>query len=266
MLSKLIKYELKATGRIFFPIFLSLLLFSVINRIITPLGPEEFNTPAAISMAIYFAIMAGMFAVAFIMMIQRFYKNLLANEGYLMHTLPVKPWKHIISKLLVSILWIVTSGVVAVVSIMVITLRKGSLTVIAREISTLYEQASNYLGSSMYLWLIEILIGIFIAIASGILLVYASMAIGQLFYHHKLLASFGAFIVLNTLSQIYFAVISTLHSDPLFVNLRIIPNNFLEMQPMLQLAIAYAIFLTALLCAAFFWLTNYILSKRLNLE
>ena len=90
MLSKLLKYELKATGRIFLPLFLALLLFAGINRF--TLSPDEFDAPAMISMIMYIIIMVGMFVMTFIMMIQRFYKNLLSDEGYLMLTLPVKPW------------------------------------------------------------------------------------------------------------------------------------------------------------------------------
>ncbi len=63
------------------------------------------------------------------MMIQRFNKNLLSDEGYLMHTLPVKPWKHIASKLLASMLWMIGSVVVALISILVITYEKECLAI-----------------------------------------------------------------------------------------------------------------------------------------
>src|SRR5680860_1037839 len=97
MLSKLLKYEIKATGRIFLPLFLALLIFAGITRFISAVGPEKWATPAILSMIIYIIIMVGMFVMTFLMMIQRFYKNLLSDEGYLMLTLPTKPWKHITS-------------------------------------------------------------------------------------------------------------------------------------------------------------------------
>ena len=43
MLGKLIKHEIKATGRILFPLYLILLLLSVVNRVLTSI--EVFSGP-----------------------------------------------------------------------------------------------------------------------------------------------------------------------------------------------------------------------------
>ena len=77
-----------------------------------------------------------------------------------MHTLPVKPWKHIVSKLFVSMLWIVTSGIAALISILIIALEKGDLTRITVEFVAFYQQAFEHLGASIYLLSFEIIIGI----------------------------------------------------------------------------------------------------------
>lgn len=266
MLSRLLKYEIKATGRIFLPIFLALLMFAGITRFFSAVGPEQWDTPAFIIMVIYIMIMAGMFVMTFIMMIQRFYKNLLTDEGYLMLTLPVKPWKHIVSKLLVSMMWIVISGIAAFISILMIALQKGDLTKISAELSALYHQAFNYLGASLYLLSIELIIVLLIALASGILIVYASIAIGHLFNRHKLLASFGAFIVLSTLSQIFYTLIALIHGSTYFPTIHVSAGDFISRQPLIQGLMVYGIISSVLLCAAYFTITNYILSKRLNLE
>lgn len=266
MLTKLLKYELKATGRVFLPLFLALLIFAGINRIFTPLNPEIFDTSAIISMGIYFIIMVGMFVMAFIMMIQRFYKNLLSDEGYLMLTLPVKPWKHILSKLLVSMLWVISSCIVAFISIVIIALRGEALPEISRRFSFAYQQILAQYGDWIYLFAFEALISILITLASGILLFYASMAIGQLFNQHKMLASFAAFVALNTLAQIFTSVVTLLPARSSFAHLTNSPNNFMTMQPVLQTVILYSILLTGIMSVAYFFIINYILSKRLNLE
>jgi len=262
MLSKLLKYELKATGRIFLPLFLALLMFAGITRFISTIGPEKGGTPETISMAIYIIIMVGMFIMTFIMMIQRFNKNLLSDEGYLMHTLPVKPWKHIVSKLFVSMLWMVVSGIIAFISTLIIALEKGGITEITSGLAAFFHRAYEQLGASIYLFSIEIIIGILVTLASVILIVYASIAIGHLFNQHKMLASFGAFIVLSTLSQLLFSL-------DIFApgNINISSyNDFVAMQAVIQRAIAYGIIFTGILCTAYFAITNFILSKRLNLE
>lgn len=263
MLSKLLKYELKATGRIILPLFLALLLFAGINRF--TLNQEKFDAPAMISMIMYIIIMVGMFVMTFIMMIQRFYKNLLSDEGYLMLTLPVKSWKHIVSKLLVSMMWMIASGIAALISILIISLKIGDITKIAEGFATLHYQVLEQLGTSAYLLSFEVIIGFLLSLASGILIVYASIAIGHLFSQHKVLATFGAFIVLSTLSQILFLLMSfTLGTY--FSNVHVSSHDFISMQPVIQWAIAYGIIFTGLLSAAYFAATNLILSKRLNLE
>jgi hypothetical protein len=261
MLGKLLKYEIKATGRIFLPLFLALLMFAGITRIISKIGPENWNTPATLSAVVYIIIMVAMFVMTFIMMIQRFNKNLLSDEGYLMLTLPVKPWKHIVSKLMVSLMWILASGTVALISILIIALKKGDITKIAVGLATLYHRVFEQYGPSIYLLSFEIIIGLLISLASGILIIYASIAIGHLFNKHKMLASFGAFILLNTLSQILFMLLSSTLEIRHFSNI-----HFNSIQSAMEWVIAYGIIFTGLLSAAYFAVTNYILSKRLNLE
>ncbi|KUO49551.1 MAG: hypothetical protein APF76_03325 [Desulfitibacter sp. BRH_c19] len=267
MLSKLLKYELKATGRIFVPLFLALLMFAGITKIISTIGPEKWAAPAVISMAIYVIIMVGMFVMTFVMMVQRFSKNLLSDEGYLMHTLPVKPWKHIASKLLISMLWIVTSGITALISILIIALEKGDITTLTGQLTTFYYQVIEQLGISTYILTFEFIIAILIGLAAVILIVYASISIGHLFCKHKILASFGAFIALSTLSQILLTIISLAPgTDYLFNNQHVSSNDFVGMHGLIQIAIAYGIIIEVILCAAYYAITNFILSKRLNLE
>ncbi len=266
MLGKLLKYETKATGRIFLPFFLSLLVFAGITKFIYIVGPQKWYTPVVISAAVYVIIMVGMFAMTFIMMIQRFYKNLLSDEGYLMLTLPVKQWQHIVSKLLVSMLWMVASGFVALISILIIALDKGAVANITEALATFYHRFFDQFGISAYILSVEAVIGILVSLASSILLIYASIAVGHLFSQHKMLASFGAFIVLNTLSQIIFMFISFVPGFAFFSNIHITSDNFAGMQSVTLAVIGYGIIFTGLLCGAYFTITNFILSKRLNLE
>lgn len=260
MLSKLLKYEIKATGRIFIPLFLSLVAFAVINKFISAFNPQNWHAPATITMVLYIIIMAGMFVMTFTVMIQRFYKNLLSDEGYLMHTLPVRPWKHIVSKLLVSMLWMIASVLVAMLSIFIISYQKGAIGEIFRGLVTFHHQMIGHWGGLSYLLTFEIILVVLVSLASGILLVYTSIAIGHRFSRHKMLASFCAFIVLNTLSQIYFKLPRML---PGMAHFSIhSANEFVTYQSLF----GYVFIFIAIHCAAYFAATNYILSKRLNLE
>lgn len=266
MLGKLLKYEMKATGRIFLPLFISLLVFAGINRVISALVPQNLSFPSIISMAAYAIILVGLFVMTFIMMIQRFYKNLLSDEGYLMFTLPTRPWQHIMSKLLVSMFWIITSIVIAMISILIIASEKGLLTEIAQGFSVVFTEINQKLGTSGYLFVLEMIVGIFISLATSILLIYASIAIGHLLNRHRVLASFGALIILNTLTQILFLFVGLATKRANFTGFHISADNFAAMQTLLHLVIISAIVFTGLIGTAYFTTTHFILSKRLNLE
>lgn len=263
MLSKLLKYEVKATGRLFLPLFLSLLVFALITKF-TAAFNSQWHAPAIISMGIYNLIMAGMFVMTLIVMIQRFYKNLLCDEGYLMFTLPIKPWQHIVSKLLVSMLWIVSSVVVAIFSVVIIAYKKGMIAGIVKGFSILMSQLKGQWSASVSLITFEIFIGILLSLITGILLIYAAIAIGHLFSKHKMLASFGAFIVFNIIQQIFFMLsVNLLSGVAQYMNIQLTLNNN---QEIIKLIFALGIIFIGLFGTAYFALTNFILSKRLNLE
>lgn len=88
MLGKLMKYEIKATARLFLPLYAALLVFSLINRFLNPFAiGESINninlqfTIRAISMTAYVLLLLGTLVMTVVIMIQRFYKNLLGTKG-----------------------------------------------------------------------------------------------------------------------------------------------------------------------------------------
>lgn len=98
MLRKLLKYEFKATARTMVPLYIVLIAFSLFHLVINPLDVLEStgNTSirtiiAMLDIMLYVVLIVGLSIMTLVIMIQRFYKNLLGDEGYLMFTLPVKP-------------------------------------------------------------------------------------------------------------------------------------------------------------------------------
>ena len=115
MLGKLLKYEFKATSRILLPLYGALLIFAFIVKIFIGTKLDGVNMdflggiPAVVSIFTYGATMAAVFIVTIFIIIQRFYKNLLGDEGYLMNTLPVSTTSNISSKLISAIIWSLVS-------------------------------------------------------------------------------------------------------------------------------------------------------------
>ena len=267
MLGKLLKYELKATARIFLPLYAVLLVFAAINKLISSLSAtNEFATPEVISLIIYITILVGMFIMTYVVMIQRFYKNLLRDEGYLMFTLPTTSWKHIVSKLLISMMWMVTSGIAAFVSIMIIAFDKIFFTGFWHVMTDAVGNFFRLLDASAALFILEMIIAGIVGLASTVLIIYASIAIGHLFNQHRVLVSLGAFLALNTISQILFSITGAI-PGAIFLPVRISSINDLQtLQPFFHFMIWYGIVLFGILSAGYFFITRYILSKRLNLE
>lgn len=126
MLRKLLKHEFRATARIMVPVYLVLLVtalganFSTRGILETPYAVLNI-LGSLLVMAFVVAIMA-VCVVSFLLMIQRFYKNLLRDEGYLMLTLPASIHQQVWSKLIVSSVWFIITGVVVMLSFVMMAL------------------------------------------------------------------------------------------------------------------------------------------------
>lgn len=120
MLKNLLKYEFRATGRTYGSLYLVWLLVALAMGI--SMRDEVWDNGSsqiwAYLMFAYFAIGVAIGVVCIVTIIQRFTKNLLGREGYLMHTLPVHPEQLVASKLISSMVWVICSGVVGILSVL----------------------------------------------------------------------------------------------------------------------------------------------------
>jgi len=264
MLNKLFKYEIKATARIFIPLYITLIIFSIINKIFNTFPLESgINIKGLfgiIRLFIYFGLVIGIQVITLVVQIQRFYKSLLGDEGYLMFTLPVKPWQHILSKLFTSMIWITLSGLSTVLSILII-MPNDAFIDLTKAIPQGMSEVSHLFGSGTFLIIIEAIIFSILCMATGTLMIYAAIALGHLVKKHKILASFGMYLGLNTGAQsimiIFMIVIGSLYLKN-FSNLSI----HIQIQTFLLSSLAYF----SIIIAGLFILTKYILDNKLNLE
>ncbi len=267
MLGKLLKYEIRSTTRTFPLLYFAILLFALINRLISPFENVGnsivvsidtfgfFNIIQMVSGLAYFGLVVAVIALTFIIMIQRFYKNILGDEGYLMFTLPVKPWQLIISKLLVSLLWIVLSFITIVSSILILL----NIDNLFGQLKQALDTARTFLGDGL---LILIPIIALLLSAYFIMTVYNALSIGHTFQKQKILASFGAYGVIYVIKQIVSSILALLFfrrfavlSEPSMIT----PSQITTL--LISVASIYA-----LLGIANFIVANYVLNKKLNLE
>ena len=82
MLGKLLKYEFKATSRIFLPMLLLLVILTPITKLMVSLDVFEgaLEIIPILTVLSYFFLIIALCITTFIFMIYRFYKNLLTEE------------------------------------------------------------------------------------------------------------------------------------------------------------------------------------------
>ena len=120
MLKNLLKYEFRATARTYGGIYLALLAAAgLIGFSLRGDRAAAQSHVFEIGVTIYSLLVMALVIVTIVTVIQRFTKNLLGREGYLMHTLPVTEAQLVGSKLISSAVWLLASAVVGVVSLVV---------------------------------------------------------------------------------------------------------------------------------------------------
>ncbi len=281
MLGKLIKYELKSTSYWFLPVYLLALLLAPIERFMiygfdnsVEMGRFMVNlakTPWDKISLIAFSVITFTYALALttvaiasvLLIIYRFYKNLTTNEGYLMHTLPVKTSHLIWSKAIAGMIWTSISVIVICISalILVIGTKEWNEAIqIFSKFCTEFMKLLHDAHINVLLLLIEFFISAIISGLFFIFKVYASIAIGQLFQKYRIIASIGAFFVLNTAIQFLTALVAI---PTVTINLTQYQNSI---NTTLNLYILISIFGMTTLTAILYFITWYIFKNRLNLE
>lgn len=263
MLAKLMKHELKATARLLIPMDIILLCISMINHFTFQVGIQE-GAPGLIvdfliNIQVLFSIAILMVTVIF--MITRFYKNLLSDEGYLMFTLPVKVHQLITSKLIITLFWILIGFIVLFLSWGIVVFKPGDMGLIIDAIQRLLLQLQLSFGNSWIFIAVEFIILALLGLVFNILLVYVSIAIGQLFTKHKIIASFISYGILYTIIQWGMLAILSGLSFILYNN-----TNFSTIATVPQVIFPVAIGAVLIGCIVFYLATNYIFQKKLNLE
>lgn len=260
MLAKLIKYEFKSTMRIFLPLYGVIAGFTLIRKLMDILD-INFIFSDGLLVTTYILMIMGIMALTFIVGIQRFYKNILGSEGYLMNTLPVKSWHLVFSKLFTAASWFFASMLLVITSVMVQLGNKGMLEDMWRSIKLLWNTLMLQYGWNSGLIFGELVLTLIIYACYGFLMVYCAMSIGHLFNSNRIIASFVAYIGLYFIVQMISVVTIFVYGYGFAGGL-----GFLNSSDSGLALITIQLVESGFLSVAFYLVTNYIVKKRLNLE
>ena len=251
MLWKLLKYDFRAMGKSFAILWPASLVIALINRFTIPFDkPVNNELVAIITMIALCSVLFAMGVAVMIFIVQRFYKGLLGDEGYLMHTLPVPTWQLVASKFLCAMVVTVLNGVVSVAAMLVLMPIRWS-TLLQME---LWQELVRAIADDPdpLLYLAEFLLLAAASLALLVTMVYLSMAIGHLFQRRRVLMSVVAFFVLDIVGTVILDLL-----EPFQVVLTTAEGH---------LALWAVTLLILLPAAVMFLATSWLLGHRLNLE
>lgn len=268
---KLLKYEWKACARACFPVYLAALLLALVNRLFNTGGLLArlkdlplFGMLQAIAGIVYGGVFAAVFIVTTVILIQRFYKNLLGDEGYLMFTLPVTPAQHIWSKVIIGCVMSAISMVAALLSMWILVSGAGLFGELGRVLQEIFDMIRREPSGVAY-GLETMLFCVILAVA-GVLFCYLCMAMGHLAKKHRVLMSVVWFFVLSTVAQIVLVMaVYMLDGTPLYDMLYNMTRNWSPQFSIHMMMLALCVG-AAIPAAISFFGTNYILKNKLNLE
>ena len=268
MLGKLLKYELKATSRVFVPLYIAILVVSIVNGL--SLNLEIFNIQG-LATIILMCLFISLFVITIVVTIQRFNKNLLKDEGYLMFTLPVSSKHLVLSKYLTSLIWTFLSFIVAFLSFTIIfmipTYKYFDFSYFINEFNLLF---SNMLNLNILGQFLKIILLMIISYTIFIFNVYLALSVGQLpiFNRFRNVSSFIGFLVINLLISYAQNIVSLFVNDA-SVNIEAIDNiNYAisSVTSIVSKGLNIAIVINLIIILVLFFATTYILDKKLNLE
>jgi hypothetical protein len=251
---KLLKYEFIAIGRQFLPIVGALLLVSLVSRALGHLPPEEFNPFFQVGRVLSSLLIAGVAVLALGITLQRFRGNLLGDEGYLMFTLPVSVDALIWSKLIAALLMCLLGLAIAGFSVLLLSMQGiGDSLRHGLDFTLEFLRGQGPEGAQLL-----VLAGL--APISGILLCYMCMALAMLAGGRRGLVAVGLFFLTVTLLQMLgVALGSAMVGAGWFMGDSDHVSYFAALGWMV-------IGIEALFSVVFYFVTRFMLQKKLNLE
>lgn len=260
MLGKLMKYDMKSMFKVFVPLWLALLAVSLVNRFTMRFDNNAIigTLPTVIFMILYVGLIIAVMVVAVALIIMRFYHGLLKDEGYLMFTLPVKPWQLVTSKALTATIISILSLIAGVLSVLFIAADQELIPAIIDGIQELLPHLS---GDIILTCVLSVLLAIAAVIVS-VTHIYASLAIGHLASSHRVGWAVVAYIGINMLFSALGIILGSI-ADRFHWNFEIRVESGVAATNLLLL---FLLILCIIQIVIFFVVTERILSKRLNLE
>ena len=209
MLGKLLKHEFRATGRVMLPVMGAMLLLAGLANVSIRFmvrgveGGTLLQILGGLLIGFFVLAVIATAVMAVILMVSRFYRNLLKDEGYLMLTLPVSVHGLVWSKLIVSLVWFIAAALLIWLVGLLTALNAvdTNLAVVFAEFPSWAEIrqaiAEFGIGGRLTVLAIQFVLAVVLGALVTCLHFYAAMALGHMFSKDKVLLSIVFFVALS---------------------------------------------------------------------
>lgn len=265
MLRKLLKYDLRANMKLYLFIWPAMLLLAGLQRLLLELPVTGFLSHFLMSLLTGLMVLAliAMVVLCFVICVIRFYSGLLRREGYLMFTLPVKPWQLLVSKLLAAMVTLIPTCIFAYFGIALIL--SGTMNGIWNTMFNFSQILDQPLSAGT---LILAGLTVLAAVANMILRVYFVSCLGHLFRRARIFLSILFYYLIGVLMQItsMLTLVSVNYEPNTFVNSVFTWVESLSFNGAMSAFLGTILLINVAIGCVYFFVSEVILRKRLNLE
>ena len=265
MLRKLLKYDLRANMKLYLFIWPAMLLLAGLQRLLLELPVTGFLGHFLMSLLTGLMVLAliAMVVLCFVICVIRFYSGLLRREGYLMFTLPVKPWLLLLSKLLAAMVTLIPTCIFAYFGIALIL--SGTTDGVWNTMFNFSQILDQPLSAGT---LILAGLTVLATVANMILRVYFVSCLGHLFRRARIFLSILFYYLIGVLMQIasMMTLVSVNYEPNTFVNSVFTWVESLSFNGAMSAFLGTILLINVAIGCVYFFVSEVILRKRLNLE
>ncbi|KAF5075517.1 hypothetical protein QVN85_00335 [Oscillibacter valericigenes] len=268
MLRKLLKHEFRATARVMGPLFLVILVLALGANLSIRfmLDADSFipNLLGGLLMMAFVIGMTGLIIMSIVLMVNRFRTNLMGDEGYVMFTLPASSHQLVWSKIIVSTVWFIATGIVECAALLICAADLDLIQEIFSSdfffrVSQVIQELVQEYGLNLPVMALELIVLCLVGCAVLCLEFYAAMAVGHSFANHKMALSVVFFFGFQFVMQLAGGLI--LNSNGLWESF-----YYLDGMESFHQMMGISIVISLVTGVIYYFITSTMLKKRLNLQ
>ena len=287
MLGKLIKHEYKSTYKVYGGLLLVVVMVTLLS-ILSLKAPmwtsmlasrtaqriTSLDVLAIIMLITYIFTLIGIVWAFIIYSGVHFYRTMYTEQGYLTHTLPVNSHQIFVSKIIISGVWYLIINIAILVSIVAwLYMLINNIYVGSGEGSSLWalmmdnreafaKMMKEIFGSKIGSEVVTLLLITPISLISAITILFGAITIGQLSQKHKVLMSIVSYIVIT----IVISIIQGIISFPITIrqSFELMANDVNSLG--IGASTWVSVIVSLIAAISLYFISNYIVTKKLNLE